>query len=47
MSAVKTRLAEEEKGLGGDIKDLEKKYQYLDTTFTKAQENLNAILNRR
>lgn len=44
MTAVKERMQNEEKVLVGDIKDLEKKHQYLETTFVKARENLEAIL---
>lgn len=45
MDDVHKRIEAEEKGLQGDIKDLEKKYTYLETTFQKSQEHLNRILN--
>jgi prefoldin subunit 1 len=47
MPAIKARLAKEEQSLKGDIKDLEKKYTYLETTFVNAQQNLDAILKGR
>lgn len=43
---VQKRLEDEKKGIEGDIKDLEKKRRYLETTFEKAQDNLNQILNQ-
>lgn len=43
---VQKRLEDEKKSIEGDIKDLEKKFRYFETTFEKAQDNLNQILNR-
>ncbi|KAF8474681.1 Prefoldin [Kalaharituber pfeilii] len=43
---VKSRLDKELENLNGDVKDLTKKLQYLETTFQKTQENINAILQR-
>lgn len=47
LDSVLTRLDNEKKGAEGDIRDLQKKFTYLETTFEKAQDNLNQILNRR
>jgi prefoldin subunit 1 len=47
LGTVQKRLDSERKSAEGDIKDLQKKYTYLETTFEKTQENLNQILNRR
>jgi prefoldin subunit 1 len=44
LPTVQKRLETERKGLESDVKDLEKKYHYLETTFVKAQENLDRIL---
>ena len=46
INTVKTRLKKEQKELEGDVSDLSKKLQYLDMTFQKTQENINAILKR-
>lgn len=46
LPAVQKRLEDEKKSIEGDVKDLEKKFRYLETTFEKAQDNLNQILNR-
>ena len=43
---VRKRLETELEGLDGDVKDLSKKLQYLETTFQKTQENISAILQR-
>lgn len=43
---MKKRLQSEVKVLSGDVDDLNKKLQYLETTFQKAQENISAILQR-
>lgn len=43
---VKKRLDSGVKVLSGDVKDLNKKLQYLETTFQKTQENINNILQR-
>ncbi|TGZ83304.1 Prefoldin [Ascodesmis nigricans] len=45
MPDVQKRIESEEKGLQGDIKDLEKKFTYLETTLQKSQEHINRILN--
>jgi len=47
LDSVLTRLDNEKKSAEGDISDLQKKLTYLETTFEKAQDNLNQILNRR
>ncbi|KAA8893003.1 Prefoldin [Sphaerosporella brunnea] len=47
ITSIKARLENEEKTLKNDIKDLEKKYNYLETTFVNAQQNLDAILRGR
>ncbi|CUS12699.1 unnamed protein product [Tuber aestivum] len=47
LDSVLTRLDNEKKSAEGDIKDLQKKFTYLETTFEKAQDNLNQILSRR
>ncbi|PUU82375.1 Prefoldin [Tuber borchii] len=47
LDSVLTRLDNEKKSAEGDIRDLQKKFTYLETTFEKAQDNLNQILNRR
>ena len=44
MSSIQRRLKKEEAGLKSDVKDLEKKHTYLETTFSNAQDGLNAIL---
>ncbi|KAF8542124.1 Prefoldin [Trichophaea hybrida] len=44
ITNIQRRLAKEEAGLKGDIKDLEKKHTYLETTYLNAQGGLNAIL---
>jgi prefoldin subunit 1 len=44
ITNVQRRLAKEEATLKGDIKDLEKKFTYLETTYVNAQGGLNAIL---
>jgi len=43
---VKARLDSEVKGLSGDVEDLNKKLHYLETTFEKARENIDSILQR-
>ena len=44
MSSIQRRLKREEAGLKSDVNDLEKKHTYLETTFSNAQDGLNAIL---
>ncbi|KAH0603680.1 uncharacterized protein H6S33_007339 [Morchella sextelata] len=46
LSDIQKRLEDEKKSSEGDIKDLEKKFRYLETTYEKAQDNINQILNR-
>ena len=46
LDSVLTRLENEKRSAEGDIKDLQKKFTYLETTFEKAQDNLNQILSR-
>ncbi|KAF8433816.1 Prefoldin [Terfezia claveryi] len=43
---VKSRLDGEVKALSSDMEDLNKKLHYLETTFEKTQENINALLQR-
>lgn len=43
---MKKRLESEVKVLSGDVVDLNKKLQYLETTFQKTQENISSILQR-
>jgi prefoldin subunit 1 len=44
MPQVRARLDKEEKGLKGDVANLEKKMHYLETTYVNAREGLDAIL---
>jgi len=44
MPQIRARLDKEEKGLKGDVADLEKKMRYLETTYVNAREGLGAIL---
>lgn len=46
LPVIQKRLEDEKKSIEGDIKDLEKKFRYFETTFEKAQDNRNQILNR-
>ncbi|KAI5808968.1 Prefoldin [Peziza echinospora] len=46
LKQVKKRLEKEKKDLGSDVTDLGKKLHYLETTFQKTQENIQAILQR-
>ncbi|KAF8417451.1 Prefoldin [Tirmania nivea] len=43
---VKSRLEGEVKALSSDVEDLNKKLHYLEMTFQKTQENINALLQR-
>ncbi|KAL7274160.1 hypothetical protein RUND412_002941 [Rhizina undulata] len=45
LKAVQNRLASEKSELESDIKNLEKKFHYLETTFNNAQASLNQILS--
>ena len=46
LKQVKKRLEKEKTDLGSDVTDLGKKLHYLETTFQKTQENIQAILQR-
>lgn len=46
LPVVQKRLEDEKKSIEGDIENHGKKLRYFETTFEKAQDNLNQILNR-